>query len=146
MRIPPVVWTVSWLGVQRVLTRMAGGRRRSVTSTIVGGSLVAVGLSVAAEATRELATHDTSVDPRHPEQAKVLVTSGIFERTRNPIYLGMVGILAGAALISGRKRNLITVPAAMLAMMPQINSEEISLIDKFGVDFIEYQQRTPRWL
>lgn len=107
---------------------------------------MAAGVSVAAEATRELAAHDTSVDPRHPELSQALVTTGIYERTRNPIYLGMVGILAGAALISGRKRNLLTVPAAMLALMPQINSEEISLIDTFGVDFIEYQQRTPRWL
>lgn len=146
MRVPPALWAISWLGVQRVLTNLAGGRRRSVTSTVVGTGLVATGLIVAAEATRELATHETSVDPRYPERTEVLVTSGIYERTRNPIYVGMMGVLAGAALISGRRRNLLTVPAAMMVLMPQIDSEEMALIDRFGVDFIEYQQRTPRWL
>ena len=145
MRIPPIVWTAGWLGVQRLLTAWAGGARRSLGGTLVGGTLVAAGAMTAVEGVRELHAHDTSLDPMRPQKSTVLVTTGIYERSRNPVYLGMVMALAGTALISGRKRNLLIVPAAMLALHPQIDDEEMALIDAFGVDFIEYQQKTPRW-
>lgn len=146
MRILPAVWTSGFLAAQVLLTRGAGGPKRTLGSSVIGGAFVAAGAVVAIEGVRELAAGRTTLDPRRPEESRTLVTSGIYERTRNPMYLGIALALTGTALMSGRRRNLLTVPAAMMALMPQIDTEEMALIDAFGVDFIEYQQRTPRWL
>lgn len=146
MRIPPIAWAAGWLAAQRGLTTWAGGARPSAGGTIVGGALIAAGVLTTAEAVRELRQHDTTVNPLRPDESTTLITTGIYQRSRNPIYLGMMFVLTGTAMLSGRKRNLATIPAAMLALNPQIDREEMALIERFGVDFIEYQQKVPRWM
>lgn len=146
MKIPPLVWLVGWLGVQRTISNCAGGNKPGFGSSVVGFSLIAAGALTAAEGVRELNANGASINPISPDRSKTLVTNGIYSRTRNPIYLGMVTALAGTAMLSGLKRNLLTVPAAMLALHSQIDNEEMALIDNHGVDFIEYHQKVPRWL
>ena len=63
---------------------------------LLGGLLVGAGIILMALAAMEMRKQRTTIVPH--KEADSLVTSGIFKRTRNPIYLGDAAILAGLAL------------------------------------------------
>src|SRR5699024_3361780 len=91
--------------------RRGGGGRRLLS---LGVSAASAGLLVAAAS--ELAEADTTLDARHPAQASALVTSGVFGYTRNPLYLGLAGLLTEHALWLGSRRALVPAGAFVLAI------------------------------
>ena len=74
------------------------------------------------------------------------MNGGIFAYTRNPMYLGLVVGVVGAAFIvrdaSGLAFALITM--AYLQRF-QIIPEERFMLELFGDEFNQYCQRTKRW-
>ena len=62
---------------------------------ILGGVLIAV-IAVAA-----FLRSKTTVNPTKPEAASMLVTSGLFNLSRNPMYLSMLGVLIGWSIFLG---------------------------------------------
>ena len=88
----------------------------------------------------------TTLNPLKPLTASTLVDSGVFSRTRNPIYLGMTVVLIGAGVGLG---NPISV--ALVALFPlyigrfQIEPEERAMAELFGDAFTRYKARVPRW-
>ncbi len=80
-------------------------------------------------------------------QASALITSGIFARTRNPIYLGDALILTGLILIWDAVPSSILIPAFVLLIQTRfILAEESRLRDAFGDEFLRYTASTRRWL
>jgi protein-S-isoprenylcysteine O-methyltransferase Ste14 len=66
----------------------------------LGGLMaIAVGIWLNLAADRAFKIHDTTVKPF--ERSRVLLTEGVFRFTRNPMYLGMVLILFGIAMLLG---------------------------------------------
>ncbi|MDX8349490.1 isoprenylcysteine carboxylmethyltransferase family protein [Cognatiyoonia sp. IB215446] len=107
---------------------------------MVGGGVVLMLLAVA-----EMRKRRTTVIP-HME-ASHLVTTGIFSRTRNPIYLGDALVLAGLALRWDAPVALILVPLFVGTITQRfITPEEDRLRRKFRADFARYTQKTRRWL
>jgi protein-S-isoprenylcysteine O-methyltransferase Ste14 len=90
----------------------------------------------------------TTVNPLKPDQASSLVTSGIYRMTRNPMYLGFLGILVGWALYLANIVVLILVPIGFVACMNrfQIAAEERALTALFGGEYVAYARRVRRWL
>lgn len=89
----------------------------------------------------------TTVDPRTPNAARVLVTSGIYRFTRNPMYLGIFLILLGWLLFLGNLLPVVMLPLFVLYMNRfQISPEERALAEKFGDEYVSYQQKVRRWL
>ncbi|AIY01519.1 hypothetical protein ART_1920 [Arthrobacter sp. PAMC 25486] len=91
--------------------------------------------------------HKTTVDPTAPEEARALVTSGANKVSRNPMYMGMVGLLAAHATWRGSWQAWL--PAAAFAATLdrfQIPREERALRGTFGKDYEDYCARTPRWI
>ena len=56
---------------------------------------VAVAIAIDVAAIGLFRRSETTVSPLKPENASVLVTSGVYRFSRNPMYLGMVLILTG---------------------------------------------------
>lgn len=107
---------------------------------LVGGGVVLILLAVA-----EMHRKRTTVVP-HME-ANALVTTGIFARTRNPIYLGDALVLAGLALRWDAPIALILVPLFVFTITQRfILAEEDRLRRKFRADFAHYCQKTRRWV
>jgi protein-S-isoprenylcysteine O-methyltransferase Ste14 len=76
-----------------------------------------------------------------------LVTTGVFARTRNPIYLGDAAILAGLVLFWQAWPSLVLVPLFVWLITDRfIRPEEERLHARFGVRFEQWAQRTRRWL
>jgi protein-S-isoprenylcysteine O-methyltransferase Ste14 len=90
---------------------------------------------------------NTTVNPIKIENASSLVTSGVFEYSRNPMYLGMALILLGLALmfnvIGG---SLFTLLFTTYITKFQIKPEEEVMERLFGEDFLKYKQNVRMWL
>jgi protein-S-isoprenylcysteine O-methyltransferase Ste14 len=76
-----------------------------------------------------------------------LVTTGPYQLTRNPMYLGMVAILVGVVLLLGSVAPALVVPVfAWLMQKLFIEPEERQLEEAFGEEYREYRQQVRRWL
>ena len=84
----------------------------------------------------------------HPlARSSFLVRSGPFRFSRNPIYLGMVLILTGAALALGSATPWLIIPVFIGVIARQvIAGEERKLTAEFGAEYLEYCTRVRRWL
>ena len=83
----------------------------------------------------------------HPEQTSRLVTGGIYQYTRNPMYLGMALVLTGIALYLADLSAFLGVALFVRYIgRYQIGPEEDMLLEKFGDEFETYQARVRRWL
>lgn len=110
-----------------------------------GGVLVGGGLVLMAMAFAEFRRHRTTVIPH--QEAERLITSGIFKRSRNPIYLGDSLILLGLILRWDAVLALPLVPLFVWVIEKRfIIAEEDRLRRKFRRDFAHYCQKTRRWL
>jgi protein-S-isoprenylcysteine O-methyltransferase Ste14 len=148
VRVPPVaifaivallMWAVAyWLPSWRI--------------TLPGRTLFAVVLVLAAGAigiagVRAFRRARTTVDPLRPEKASALVTSGIYRRTRNPMYVALaIALLAWAVWLE----HPLPLPgvAAFVAWINrfQIAPEERALRASFGPEFERYCNEVRRWL
>lgn len=89
----------------------------------------------------------TTVDPLHPDKTTSLVTRGIYGRTRNPMYLGFLLLLAAWGLRLGSLPALLLLPGFVMWMDRfQIVPEERALERKFGGRYREYRSRVRRWI
>lgn len=89
----------------------------------------------------------TTVNPFKPGSSFVLVDSGIYRLTRNPMYLGFfLGLLGWAVFLSNIVAFLL-LPAFIIYMNRfQIEPEEKALAVTFGQPFVAYKARVRRWL
>ena len=89
----------------------------------------------------------TTVNPMKPESSSVLVDSGIYRLTRNPMYLGFLLVLVGWAIFLSNIFAFLLLPVFILYMNRfQIEPEERALTAKFGPSFVAYKTRVRRWL
>ncbi|MEM9755365.1 MAG: isoprenylcysteine carboxylmethyltransferase family protein [Pseudomonadota bacterium] len=87
----------------------------------------------------------TTIEPHHTPQK--LIVEGPYRLSRNPIYLGMVVILAGLVLWLGAVSGLV-LPGVFVVVLTQrfIVPEENGLRSAFGAEAEAYLTRTRRWL
>jgi protein-S-isoprenylcysteine O-methyltransferase Ste14 len=87
----------------------------------------------------------TNIRPFMPSTA--LVVAGPYRFTRNPMYLGMSGVLLGAAVFMGSLTPFVVIPAFMALIAERfIIPEESKLEAAFGRDYLDYKARVRRWL
>ncbi len=144
--LPPVwlalaLFITWWIGQVQPAFMALGGP----VADLLGGLLVGGGIVLMLLAFAEMRKKQTTVIP-HLE-ASHLVTTGIFSRSRNPIYLGDTLILAGLALRWDAPVALLLVPLFMGTITQRfIIPEENRLRVRFRADFARYCQKTRRWV
>jgi protein-S-isoprenylcysteine O-methyltransferase Ste14 len=103
-----------------------------------------LGLTINYLALRSFAGAGTPVSPIAP--AERLVTFGLYNRTRNPMYLAMLVAFLGLALATGNLWRFAAVPVLFAALVPlAVVREEAHLGAQFGAEWQEYAARVPRW-
>ena len=76
----------------------------------------------------------------------VVLQSGPFGLSRNPLYVGLIALDAGLALLTGSFWALLFVPAGIAALLwGAIRPEERYLAGKFGAEYAAYRARIRRW-
>ena len=89
----------------------------------------------------------TTINPMKPQAAAALVTAGVYRITRNPMYLGMLLVLAGWAVWLGNAAAFVGLPLFVGVLnLLQIAPEERVLRERFGDAFTRYAARVRRWI
>jgi protein-S-isoprenylcysteine O-methyltransferase Ste14 len=104
-------------------------------------------ISIAGATATLFRRHATTVDPLHPEQASVLVTTGPNAVSRNPMYVGMAGLLVANSIRRGSWADVLPVAAFVLIIDRfQIRAEEEALLKRFGAEYDTYRASSSRWI
>ena len=74
-----------------------------------------------------------------------VMQTGIYSKTRNPVYLAHWLLILGAAAISGFAANWILVVAEVLLLAVLIRTEEKELLSRYGREYGNYMRRVPRF-
>ena len=110
-------------------------------------ALILLGFGILIIAARSFKEHSTTINPIKIETASFLVVSGIFNYSRNPMYLGMALILLGLSLKFNLIGGLIFTSLFILFITNfQIKPEEKAMQKIFGEEFVNYKNRVRRWL
>lgn len=148
LKVPPPLVAVSMAVLMWLIARAVPAFAYVVPARYIIASCVSlVGIGVAIAGVIAFRAAGTTVNPLRPEKASALVTSGIYRVTRNPMYLGLLFVLVGWALVLSNVMTLIILPLFVLYMNRfQIRPEEAALASLFGAEFTQYQSRVRRWL
>jgi len=85
--------------------------------------------------------------PAPIDAPKVLVIRGLYRRVRNPMYIGVLFVLVGEAVLFASWAIAIYAWLAAAAFhLVVVLYEEPALRDKFGAAYEEYLKRVPRWI
>lgn len=111
----------------------------------LGAVLIAAGVAIAVVGRAEFEKAGTNVNVHKP--ALKLVTSGPYLFTRNPMYLGMLLLVAGLTLAFSMEWGLIVWPIFLAVLhFGVIRREEHYLTRKFGAPYEEFLKRTRRYV
>ena len=79
--------------------------------------------------------------------ASHLVTEGIFNHCRNPLYVGNILMLLGVGILSNSLLYIgLIIPTFLFIYQAIVMAEENFLRSKFGEEFDVYCQRVNRWI
>jgi protein-S-isoprenylcysteine O-methyltransferase Ste14 len=110
-----------------------------------GIPIVVISVFLAGVTFREFFKHGTSSD--HKKAAKVLITTGPFGLSRNPLYLsGAVLVIGMAVLLDSVWILGLLLPVIITVRQAAILPEEKYLVTKFGAQYLNYKSRVRRWL
>lgn len=142
--VPPPVFALAAGIAQHLLApdRPAGPARK-----VAAAGIAAAALGLDASAVAAFRRHHTTVNPLDPARASSMVTGGAYGLTRNPMYVGMAGLLTAHAVRRGGWLTPLPVAAfVVLVDRLQIPAEEAAMEASFGEAYAHYRARVPRWL
>lgn len=109
-----------------------------------GGLLILAGCGLAAAALGLFRQIGTKPEPWKTTSA--IVRSGIYARTRNPMYLGMAMAYAGLGLAFSSLSVLLLLPVLIVLVQGQVIAREEAYLEaKFGDEYRQYRSDVRRW-
>ncbi|MCC6548114.1 isoprenylcysteine carboxylmethyltransferase family protein [Candidatus Sumerlaeota bacterium] len=112
----------------------------------MGWVLLGVGAATFAWCAWEFARRGRGTPGPHDPPRK-LVVSGLYRVTRNPMYIGVMAVLLGEALLfPGATRLAYAIIVFTAFHLFVITFEEPVLKRRFGKPYLRYKQRVGRWL
>jgi protein-S-isoprenylcysteine O-methyltransferase Ste14 len=148
LKIPPVVIVLLTGAAMWAAARLWPGLRIGLPlRAVLAAGLFLAGLGIAVAGVVSFRRAGTTVNPLQPATVSRLVVSGVYRRTRNPMYLGMLLVLLGWAVFLAHPLALVLAATFVPVMNRlQILPEERSLTAMFGATFTAYQSSVRRWL
>lgn len=150
VRLPPPTLFLTFLLLSWLLHHAAAGLHLTQAShwqrhLLVAGWLVVLAgsaLSVWSIAAFRIAR--TAIMPMYP--ASRLVTSGPYRYSRNPMYVSLMLVYAGLALIYNSAWPALFLPLVWIAIHWVIRREERALEQSFGTHYAAYARTVGRWI
>jgi protein-S-isoprenylcysteine O-methyltransferase Ste14 len=142
--VPPPLIALAASVTQR---RLGSGSRPGAARKVGAVAAAAASGWLMAGSVQRFRQSGTTVEPFDPSRSTALVTSGPNSVTRNPMYVGMAGLLTAHALFRGGWATAVPI-AAFVAVIDrvQIRPEEAALRERFGQEYDDYCRRVRRWL
>ncbi len=145
VRIPTPIWLIGLI----LLALLADWSLQLATilqHRPTGIVLLVAGVALTGWAQLTFKRHSAEIYP-WAEGHSTLVTSGPFRFSRNPMYLGLIVLGVGAALIAGTWLMwLVPVLLFVLDNFVIIPFEERSMERAFGDAYRDYRARVRRWI
>ena len=152
IRKSPFLLTAGWLLISilvSVLTIMISLAIKlsiwiSPLLIMLGLLLIVIGVTYRYLAFKQLVPLNKNIAPDYvPEH---FTTDGIYRWSRNPAYVGLIFMLIGSFLLAVNLLMAIVIIGGFIWLNSKINNEEKILTQKFGKPYIEYKNKTPRWI
>jgi protein-S-isoprenylcysteine O-methyltransferase Ste14 len=144
IRVLPFFFMFVLLAVMTALAMLPMTRVLYPPVTWLGTLPLVSGLWVISISAGLFRRRETTLNPFGESTA--LVQDGLYRYSRNPMYLGMLLILAGAAVWLGHVLPFAALPVFVAVVSHQnIRHEERALEAQFGDAYRAYRQRVRRW-
>ena len=148
LKVPPLLVAFATAGMMWWLAELLP----SLVMTIPwrGGFVVTVcgiGILCVLAGAYEFRRVKTTINPTKPTTTSTIVTAGIYHRSRNPMYVGMLMVLVGWAIALAHPLSLLFLPLFVTYINRfQIIPEERVLAGRFGTEYERYRESVRRWL
>ena len=148
LKIPPLALAL----IFALAMWLASTRIPQLAFTMPGQQLVAMllaglGAGMVLLAALNFRRAGTTMNPTRPQASRTVVDRGIYRLSRNPMYVGVLFILAGWAVFLSHALPFLFLPGFVIYMNRfQIVPEERMLAAKFGGDYERYRRTVRRWL
>ena len=147
LKLPPPIWTLIYIMISATISWLLDWPTLpGLPLPPLGITLVAVAFIAPVWAFVLFRREGTEIDPTSPTNRK-LITSGPYQFTRNPMYLGLVILTLGVALWVGAWPMFIA-PVAIFATANWVHIpfEEAKMCRQFGATYEDYVERVRRWV
>jgi protein-S-isoprenylcysteine O-methyltransferase Ste14 len=112
---------------------------------VLGCFLIVASCLIAISAFKALIDHKTPFDPAKPTVR--IVREGSFRFSRNPLYLALLLLLGGIAVLQCSIWLLLTLIILYILLQRfAVIPEEKYLAEKFGDDYLDYKASVRRWI
>lgn len=111
----------------------------SAVPFLLGIPLLLGGLLIILRAVREIGSQDV-------DAPTLVITSGPYARSRNPMYVAWTFIYIGAICIVNSVWLLLLLPAALVLTHFVVLREEKKLEELFGDSYYDYRQNVRRYI
>lgn len=148
LKIPPALLFFISVGLMWIINRyLPADGLNFGSNTGAAVTVFSVGAMIGLLGVWEFIRHSTTVNPHKPENAKTIVTTGIYKFSRNPMYVGLLIGLAAVVIYFGNPWTAMILPLFVWYMnVFQIHPEEKMMKEKFGKVFTEYKSSVRRWI
>ena len=148
LKVPPVAQVIITAAAMYGVSKMVPALTFSLNgSTALAVGLGVMGMSLGVMGVTQFRKAQTTPNPQALEKVSSLVTSGIYQYSRNPMYLGLVLILLGWAFYLSHFLSFVLLPVFILYMTRfQIQPEEEMMARKFGKTYQAYLNKVRRWI
>jgi protein-S-isoprenylcysteine O-methyltransferase Ste14 len=121
------------------------GASLPLENAIIGGIIMACAVAIALFAIREMIRAGTTF--RAGGQASAFVRTGVYKRTRNPMYLSLTFFTLGLGIATANPWMVVLAPVLLLYLQERVvKREEAYLKQRFGVEYADYMRKVRRWL
>ncbi len=135
-----VAGLIPWL-----ITKWHAGGDASAGYSIAGGVLIAVSLALLVECFVRFAVKGAGT-PAPIAPTKKLIVTGAYARVRNPMYVAVVGLIFGQALLFASAALIAYgITVAFVFTLFIVYYEEPRLRREFPEDYPAYFENVPRW-
>ncbi len=112
----------------------------------LGGALILVGVPILLDSFARFAVEGFGTPaPIYPTDR--LIVTGLYRHVRNPMYLGLLAVIWGQALLLGDARLIVYGAIVWLAShIFVVVHEEPVLHRRYGAQFADYCAQVRRWL
>ena len=114
---------------------------------LLGSVFLCIGLFFNVAGGALFSSAKTTGNPNKPEMTASLVTAGVYQLSRNPMYVGLIFLLLAWAAWLGSVFSLVIIIIFQQYMTRfQIIPEEKALAKRFAEKYHDYCSQVGRWL
>ena len=148
LKVPPVAQVIVTAAAMAGVSKVTPALKFSLKgSAALAMGLGAIGVGSAILGVTQFKKAQTTPNPQALEKVSSLVTSGVYQYSRNPMYVGLVLVLFSWALYLSHFLTFVLLPLFILYMTRfQIQPEERMLAHKFGKAYQVYKAKVRRWV